>query len=121
MTDWKWLESTKKLQREAYGFDADAMTVEERAQSVKENVLALVDEAMEVLHEVKWKYWSHDEPFVHRDFVRNECVDVGHFLANILVAIGVTDEEWERAYQWKQDVNRARQRDGYRVKEKPRG
>lgn len=36
-----------------------------------------------------------------------------HFLANILIAVGVTDDEFERAYQAKQSVNRARQRDGY--------
>lgn len=36
-----------------------------------------------------------------------------HFLANILVAIGVTDDELEGAYREKQAVNRQRQRDGY--------
>lgn len=36
-----------------------------------------------------------------------------HFLANILVAIGVTDDEFESAYRAKQSVNRQRQRDRY--------
>lgn len=31
----------------------------------------------------------------------------------MLVAIGVTDDEWEAAYQQKQAVNRQRQLDGY--------
>lgn len=116
--DWRWLESTKRLQREAYGFDADTLDTSAQAEFIKENVLPLVDEAMEVLHEVKWKYWSHDEPFVHREEVLKECVDVGHFLANILVAIGATDEEWEQAYQRKQAENRRRQVEGYRVERK---
>ena len=36
-----------------------------------------------------------------------------HFMANILVAIGVTDDELEAAYQEKQAENRRRQIDGY--------
>ncbi len=118
MTDWRWLESTAKLQREAYGFDASRLGVRGQATSVKENVLPLVDEAMEVLHEVSWKYWAHDEPFVNRDQVLAECVDLAHFLGNILVAIGVNDAEWEAAYRGKQEINRQRQLEGYRVKEK---
>lgn len=36
-------------------------------------------------------------------------MDVNHFIANMLVAVGVTDEEWEAAYRAKQQVNRDRQ------------
>lgn len=115
---WKWLESTRLLQQEAYGFDVKNLAIGARAMSVKDNVLALVDEAMEVLHEVSWKYWAHDEPFVNKEEVLKECVDAAHFLGNILVAVGVTDEEWEDAYQEKQAENRRRQRDGYKVKGK---
>jgi hypothetical protein len=43
-------------------------------------------------------------------------VDVGHFLANCLVALDVSDDEWEQAYRAKQDENRRRQRDGYSAK-----
>lgn len=35
-----------------------------------------------------------------------------HFIANMLVAIGVTDDEFEAAYQAKQQVNRERQASG---------
>lgn len=50
---------------------------------------------------------------MNRQRVLEELVDVGHFLANMLVAIGVTDEEWEAAYRQKQDENRRRQATGY--------
>lgn len=116
--NWKWLESTKKLQRDAYGFDADALDTAGQAESVKENVLPLMVEALELLNEVSWKYWAHDEPFVNRREVLREAVDIGHFLGNILVAIEVTDEEWAAAYQAKQQVNRQRQLDGYTVRNK---
>jgi len=43
-------------------------------------------------------------------------VDVGHFLANCLTAIEVTDDEWEAAYQAKQRVNRERKKSGYYVR-----
>ena len=60
--------------------------------------------------EYSWKHWATDAPFVERQRVLEEAVDAGHFLANILVAIGVTDEEWEEAYQAKQERNRERMR-----------
>lgn len=113
---WKWLESTRTLQREAYGLDLDRMTVEDRAAWIKENVLAGIDEMTELLHEVSWKFWAHDAAWVNRDAVLKEAVDAAHFLGNIVASIGVTDEEWERAYQTKQFENARRQREGYEVR-----
>lgn len=40
-------------------------------------------------------------------------MDVLHFIANALVAIGVTDDELEEAYREKQRINRERQATGY--------
>lgn len=112
---WRWLESTRALQREAYGLDPDEYHdwPEGQASAVKENVLALIVEATELLNEVKWKYWSHEEAWVRRDRVLKEAVDIGHFLGNILSAVGVTDQEYEEAYQAKQEENRERQRRKY--------
>lgn len=120
MTHWQWLDSTAELQREAYGHVADPTDATATARSVRENVLPLIVEAVELLDNVSWKYWAHDEPFVDRDEVLKEAVDAAHFLANILVDIGVTDAEFWRAYRAKQQVNLARQRRGYLVKEKTR-
>lgn len=81
---------------------------------MKENLLAAAVELMgEVPREFHWKYWSHTEPFINRDRVLDELVDVLHFIANMLVAIGVTDDELEAAYQNKQAINRYRQREKY--------
>ena len=38
---------------------------------------------------------------------------MAHFIANILVALDVTDDEWEAAYKAKQAVNYDRQAEGY--------
>lgn len=111
---WSWLGSTVELQREAYGHVADPGDAAKTARSIYDNLFALAVEALgELPREFHWKYWSHDDPFVNRDRVLKEAVDIGHFLANILVAIGVTDTEWEAAYRRKQDVNRQRQAEGY--------
>ena len=111
---WGWLSSTVELQRDAYGLewtgDEPAGQV---ASSLKDNVLAAFAELGEILREFHWKYWSHAEPFVNRDRVIGEVVDAQHFLANILVAVGCDDEEYEAAYKHKQLINFQRQRDKY--------
>lgn len=113
--DWKWLGSTYALQRDVYGLDPDEYHdwPAGMAASVKDNVLATVVELVELLNEVKWKYWSHEEAWVRRDRVLKEAVDVMHFLGNILTTVGVTDEEFWEAYREKQDENRQRQIDRY--------
>jgi hypothetical protein len=109
--DWRWLSSTRDLQREAFDLDPDRDLDDVGAQAtrIKDNVLAAMVELVEMLNEVKWKYWSHEEPWVRRDLVLKEAVDVNHFVGNALVAMGVTDEEYEEAYQAKQEENRERQ------------
>ena len=113
--EWQWLESTRALQRDAFGLDPDRDVRDVAAQAirVKDNVLAAIVELVEMLNEVKWKYWSHEEPWVRRGRVLKEAVDVNHFVANALVAVGVTDEEYKEAYQAKQAENRQRQIDKY--------
>jgi hypothetical protein len=117
MTAWRWLESTARLQAESFGFDASRHDVQTQAWHIKENFVAAIVELVEMLNEVKWKYWSHEAAWVRRDKVLEEAVDVAHFLGNVLVEIGVTDDEWEEAYQAKQEENRERQRRKYESKQ----
>ena len=113
---WRWLESTVALQREAYGRE-QPKDVPSQTQAIKDNLLAaLVELAGEVPREFAWKFWAHDEPWINREKFLDEMVDVGHFLANMLIAVGITDEEWELHYRMKQEVNRRRQIDGYNVR-----
>lgn len=78
-----------------------------------ENHTAAVIELSEFMQEVGWKPWASPRGWVNRDAALRELVDVGHFVANLLCALDVSDAEWERAYRAKQEVNRQRQRDGY--------
>lgn len=109
---WTWLESTRQLQAEHFGVTYP-LEGEELANYVTMNHSALVLEAGELLSEFGWKPWASPRGWVNRESALKEAVDVAHFLANILCAIGVTDEEWVAAYRAKQEVNRQRQRDGY--------
>ena len=111
---WRWLGSTVELQRDYFGFDWEKVgrNTAAVAASLKDNSFAIVVELAETSVEFSWKHWAKDDPFVNRDRVLEELVDVGHFLANMLVAIGVTDAEWAVAYQDKQEKNRRRMSSG---------
>lgn len=114
MTEWKWLESTVELQRDFFGFDWEKIGrgPEAVAASLKDNSFAIMVELAEASIEYSWKHWATDVAFVKRDRAVKELVDVGHFLANMLIALEVTDEEWEKLYQEKQEINRQRAASG---------
>lgn len=113
---WRWLASTVRLQRDAYGRSPQD-SVAGKVATLKENLLAaLVELAGEVPREFHWKFWAHDEPWINREKFLAEIVDVQHFIANMLIEVGVTDDEYEAAYQAKQAENLRRQKDGYTVR-----
>jgi len=114
---WRWLESTEKLQREAYGIDWKGRRYPKaQVLALRDNLLAaIVELAGEVPREFAWKPWAHDEPWVNHEHMLSEIVDVMHFLGNMLLTLGVTDDEFWEAYRRKQEINRDRQTKGYKV------
>lgn len=112
---WKWLTSTKTLQEDYYRFNFDELRRDPNAFAnyITWNHTAAVVELGEALNEVGWKPWAKPRGWFNREAFIGECVDANHFIANMLVAVGATDEEYEVAYQKKQEINRQRQRDGY--------
>lgn len=112
---WQWLETTKQLQGEHFGVDYDKLECngEELINYIKTQIIALQDELFEFLGELNWKPWSRDHLGVRdRAAAIGELVDVEHFLANIYVALGVTDREHEAKYREKQQRNARRQMNG---------
>lgn len=114
---WRWLASTLELQRAAFGWDWDAIRKQDDypevlARSTTENFAAAVVELGEAMAEVGWKSWATKRGWVNRQAFLTEVVDAAHFIANMLVAVGVTDAEYEAAYQAKQQVNRDRMASG---------
>lgn len=110
---WEWLQSTRELQETSYGIDYDELTGDELADYISWNATALTVELGEFMQECGWKPWAHPRGWVNRDEAADELVDIGHFLANLACAIGMTDEEWQKRYRRKQGINAQRQRDGY--------
>jgi hypothetical protein len=113
---WGWLKSTKELQEDTYGYNlafyASLADPEETARYLDWNTTAAVQELAEVREEFSWKPWATDEAFVNRDRIRDEVIDVMHFLANILTGLGVDDAELEVHYRLKQAKNRRRHDSG---------
>jgi hypothetical protein len=116
--EWQWLASTKTLQEQTYGYywqgwDLEAPKAKAmQAKYIQWNVFAAYQELAEMAVEFSWKPWATDSPYVNRDRIRDEAIDVLHFLGNILVCLGVTDAELAEHYQLKQNKNRRRAASG---------
>ena len=116
-----WLSKTKQLQVDVYNADYSKFhsdspeNLNELIEYIRWNMLAIDDELAEVRKAISWKPWQHDEPYADRKEVVKECVDVLHFVANILCAAGATDEELDAEYLAKMQKNADRQKNGYRV------
>lgn len=112
MSPWNWLASTRALQEEYFGRRFPINDPDELADYVAMNHSAAVIELSEFMQEVGWKDWATPRGWVNRDAALRELVDVGHFVANLLCALDVSDAEWEHAYRAKQEINRNRMRSG---------
>lgn len=113
---WRWLDSTSELQHDVFGYDLvrlaqgaspeqDKFYTGDLTKYLDWNVTAAQQELAELREEFSWKPWAKDEPFVNRDRIIAEAVDVLHFLGNILVGLGATDYELEEEYKKKQRIN----------------
>jgi hypothetical protein len=111
---WRWLASTRELQETAFGVDfSQRKTSAQLADNMVHQGFALFIELAEAFGELQWKDWAQNRGELKRDAMVGELVDTAHFLANLLVHLDVTDDEWERLYREKQERNRTRQRSGY--------
>ena len=117
-----WLKQTRRLQTDVYKIDYEAMTgdgpdkINNLIEYIRWNMLAIDDELAEMRQPISWKPWQHDAPYADREEVIKEAVDVLHFVANIIVACGGTDEELNHFYLQKMEKNRKRQAVGYEVR-----
>jgi dimeric dUTPase (all-alpha-NTP-PPase superfamily) len=119
-----WLKETRALQVESYGTDPVDLEGEDLAVFLRWNFLAAHTELSEALAELPWKPWSqkHKERLEDsrgltewdaRDRAVDEIVDVLHFIANILVALDIDDEDINNGYINKMHINAQRQREHY--------
>lgn len=118
MSRWhhRWLKATRELQVDAYHDENWPKEGEALAESVMMNAFAAIKEISEATDEVGWKPWDSKRGWVNREAFIAELVDVGHFLANMLIAVGCTDDEWDQRYREKMKINLVRQLRGYNVR-----
>lgn len=114
LKSWRWVDSTYALQRNVYGHTLPMQpNTDELADYVQMNLFAAVDEVMEMAGEVGWKPWASPRGWIRPQHIMKEAVDVLHFIANVLCAAGISDDEFWEAYRAKQTVNSERQELGY--------
>lgn len=117
----EWLDATRRLQADCYNVDYTTLHADDPdalrtlIEYLRWNMLAIDDELAEVRKAISWKPWQHDKPYADRREVVKECVDVLHFVANIICAVGGTTDELNEEYLKKMQLNAERQRKGYRV------
>ena len=81
--------------------------------AAKENILALIVEASEVLEELNWKPWRVQNKKVDRQQVVYEVVDTMKFLLNIMNELDISAEDFEQAWYEKSTIVNKRIRDDY--------
>jgi len=121
MINENWLERQKRYQEETYGIDYRQLWESgEIVNYVSTMLTAAQIEVAEAYQEVPWKPWANltTEQRMARLMdnagkVTGELVDVMFFIANVLVALGVSDAALEAAYLAKMGVNKRRQDTGY--------
>ena len=110
-----WLEETRELQIQSYGSDPAGLDLPEWLEYIREQTLAAFVELGEYIQNIKWKPWArsaYKPSSVTRAEAIEEMVDVLHFIANNLIALDVTDEELNKSYEYKMQVNRDRMASG---------
>lgn len=106
------LDRQLRLQTQSFGQDPRALEGDDRAQYVRDMTLALIDELSEALNETGWKPWASSR-HLNRDAYVAELVDALHFLANLFLVAGVSENEITALYMAKAEKNRLRQENGY--------
>lgn len=120
---YSWLQQTRGLQQGVYNINYEEMegdapeNINKFIEYLRWNMLAVDDELAEMRQAISWKPWQHDAPYADREEVIKEAVDVLHFVANIIVAAGGTDEMLDKFYLEKMERNKQRQLNGYKVKD----
>lgn len=81
--------------------------------------LAMESEIDEIRREVNWKWWKNPKP-IDTDALKDEVIDMWHFLVSLSDKVGLTPEEVFDVYIVKNAENHARQtgtsaKEGYAV------
>jgi dimeric dUTPase (all-alpha-NTP-PPase superfamily) len=70
--------------------------------------LAMESEIDEIRREVNWKWWKNENPIDH-DALKDEVIDMWHFLVSLSQKVGLTPADVYKVYCKKNSENHARQ------------
>lgn len=102
MTFAQMLDTVRTFQREVHGNEFDILSLRDRAQLMRNYVLALNVEQVELLQEIPWKPWNYatsDWATVDWSRVTKEWVDCLVFLLDQALTLGLSAEVIENAFQ----------------------
>lgn len=88
---------------------------------IEKEILAIISELGEVLGETNFKWWKNSQE-INREALKEEIIDVFHFLISLCLKVGITPEELYGAYVAKNTENILRQeglsqKKGYSISE----
>lgn len=103
------------------GYDFKKMTLKEKAEYIKSNMLWTIDELSEMLHEIpfaktwskKYDSWSEEKIADQLQLSKEEYIDAFHFFINVGLGLGLTEEEILKEYRKKNEINYERQFTNY--------
>lgn len=94
------------------GHDVADMSTGERVTYLKDQILALTDEAHEALNEIGWKPWATSRHLNAKEFA-GELADIMCFLVNLALGVGLTPTNFFDLHAEKVLRNIKRQEDKY--------
>ena len=75
---------------------------------VRDLTVAIEDEISEIRREINWKWWKNEKP-IDINALREEVIDLWHFLVSLSQKVGLTADDVYRVYYEKNAENHARQ------------
>lgn len=118
------LQEIFELQQKFDALVADSRDLHySREEWLQKQVLAMVSELSELLDEVNFKWWKNPKP-VDDDALRDEIIDLLHFLVSMALKSGMDAQEFHDRYVRKNQENFDRQagksaKRGYSLEERP--
>jgi len=100
----------KRLQL-LHGHDFGKMTIDEREQYTRDTILYLSEETHELLREINFKTYKKVKKPVVVENVKEEIVDICHFVVNLALVWNISAEELVEAFIKKNKKNVQRAQD----------
>lgn len=112
------LERIFRLQRELNDYIAEKKGIDfysDPDKWINNWINAIIAESCELRDETNWKWWKNPKE-LDMDAIKEEVIDIWHFLVSLSQVVGLTPQELLEVYEKKNQINRDRQ-DGKTDKE----